>query len=78
VNKYISKNGAVMIKLLVFVIPVYLMVYLGYGWKFWYGFRWTTYHKTLSNQIKLTLLWPVLFCVHRRFRRNFKRAMRQY
>ncbi|MBS3027511.1 MAG: hypothetical protein HCA25_10590 [Dolichospermum sp. DET50] len=67
-----------MIELLAFAIPVYLMVYIRYGWKFWHGFSWTTYHKTPFNRIKLTLIWPVLFCVNRRFRRNFERAMRQY
>ncbi|AFW94771.1 MULTISPECIES: hypothetical protein [Nostocales] len=67
-----------MIKLLIFGITIYLMVYVGYAWNFWHGFRRTTYEKTLSNQIKLTLLWPVLFVVDRRFRRNFKRAKRGY
>jgi cell shape-determining protein MreD len=67
-----------MIKLLIFGISVYLMVHIGYGCKFWNGFGWTTYDKTLSNQIRLTLLWPVLFFVDKRYRRNFKRAMKRY
>ncbi|MDD1414512.1 hypothetical protein MEN41_07630 [Dolichospermum sp. ST_con] len=67
-----------MIKLLTFGIAVYLMVYIGYGWKFWNRFGWTTYDKTLSNQVKLTLLWPVLFFVNKRFRRNFQRAMKRH
>ncbi|OBQ08878.1 MAG: hypothetical protein AN482_12520 [Anabaena sp. LE011-02] len=67
-----------MIGLLIFAITIYLMVYVGYAWKFWHGFRWTTYEKTVSNQIKLTLLWPVLLVVNRRFSRNFKRAKRGY
>lgn len=51
----------------------------GYGlgiWKFWQGFERTNFEPTLSNRLKLSLLWPILWVGNESYRKNFRRALK--
>jgi hypothetical protein len=62
-----------MSKLIVFV---FVVGYLGLGWKFWKGFMRTDFTPSLPNRIALSLLWPALFIANKSYRRNFRKALK--
>ncbi|MBC6472711.1 MAG: hypothetical protein GDA48_07765 [Hormoscilla sp. GM102CHS1] len=37
-----------------------LVVYIGGAWKFWKGYNLTQFNRTMSDKIRLSLLWPAL------------------
>lgn len=49
-----------------------LIVYGAGSWKFWSGFKKTTFHQ---NRLLLTLGWP-LFLISPAYRQNFNRALK--
>ncbi len=53
-----------------------LAIYVGGAWMFWRGFKHTHYNRTLGNQVKFTLLWPVFAAISGSYRQNFQRALR--
>jgi|UPI000362F30C hypothetical protein len=59
------------------LIAVVLIVgYAAGAWKFWRGFRRTTFSQSLSNRVTLSLLWPALFIANKSYRQNFKKALK--
>lgn len=47
-------------------------LYVGGGWKFWKGFRYTNFQ---SGRLLLTLLWPILL-FNKSYRQNFAKTLR--
>ncbi|QQE65355.1 hypothetical protein GFS31_20430 [Leptolyngbya sp. BL0902] len=52
---------------------VLMGVYGGGAWKFWAGFKRTTFSE---GKVKLTLLWPLLLASSKSYRENFNRALK--
>ena len=58
-------------------LPWFLfIVYGGVAWKFWQVFPNTHFNRSLSNRLKLSLLWPVFLVISRNYRQNFQRALK--
>lgn len=56
--------------------PVLLfIVYAAGAFRFYSGFRKTTYADSSATKISMTALWPVLFLVSKAYRSNFKKAV---
>ena len=53
-----------------------LGAYLWGIWKFWRGYRRTSFSPSLSNRLALSLLWPVLLIVNSSYRQNFRKALK--
>jgi len=58
------------------VIFVLIVGYVGFGWKFWTGFTRTSFTRSLSYRIALSLLWPALFIANKSYRQNFRKALK--
>lgn len=52
------------------------VVYAGGVYKFWKGFERTTYQRSLSKRLALSLSWPALLIVDKSYRRNFRKALK--
>jgi len=56
--------------------PVLLfIVYAAGAFRFYSGFRKTTYADSSATKISMTALWPVLFLTSAAYRSNFKKAI---
>lgn len=56
--------------------PVLLfIVYAAGAFRFYSGFRKTTYADAPASKISMTALWPVLFLASKAYRDNFKKAI---
>jgi hypothetical protein len=56
--------------------PVLLfIVYAAGAFRFYSGFRKTTYADSSATKISMTALWPVLFVASKAYRSNFKKAV---
>lgn len=56
--------------------PVLLfIVYAAGAFRFYSGFRKTTYADSSATKISMTALWPVLFLASKAYRDNFKKAI---
>lgn len=53
-----------------------IVVYAGGGWKFWNGFHRTSFSRSLSNRLYLSLLWPALLVANKSYRQNFRKALK--
>ena len=53
-----------------------LVVYIGGAWKFWKGYNRTQFNRTMSDKIRLSLLWPGLFALEPSYRKNFRKALK--
>eukprot|EP00894_Picocystis_sp_ML_P000684 jgi/Pico_ML_1/51201/g2278.t1 len=59
------------------VPPVFLIAGWAVGaFKFWKGYRNTTYGESIAVKTSITALWPVLFLLSKSFRGNFNRALK--
>jgi hypothetical protein len=59
-----------------FITVVLLAVYGGGVWKFWNGFRCTSFNGAFTNKLRLSLLWPFLLASSKSYRQNFRRALK--
>ncbi|WP_036479391.1 hypothetical protein [Myxosarcina sp. GI1] len=55
---------------------VLLVIYGGGVWKFWKGFRRTSFNPSLPNRLVLAFLWPVLLATNKSYRKNFQKALK--
>nr|PNR62758.1 hypothetical protein PHYPA_001182 [Physcomitrium patens] len=56
--------------------PVLLfIVYAAGAFRFYSGFKKTTYADNSATKISMTALWPVLFIASKAYRNNFKKAV---
>ena len=62
-----------MVKLIVLALFV---VYVGGVWKFWKGFSRTSFTRSFSNKLRLSLLWPALWITNQSYRQNFRKALK--
>lgn len=62
-----------MIKLLIFIVAG---GYVWGAWKFWKGYENTTFQKSITSKISLSLLWPVLIIANPSYRQNFQKALK--
>ncbi|MBC6480499.1 MAG: hypothetical protein GDA56_24715 [Hormoscilla sp. GM7CHS1pb] len=53
-----------------------LVVYIGGAWKFWKGYNRTQFNRTMSDKIRLSLLWPALLVANPSYRKNFRKALK--
>ena len=53
-----------------------LVVYIGGAWKFWKGYNRTQFNRTMSDKIRLSLLWPALLVANQSYRKNFRKALK--
>jgi hypothetical protein len=51
-------------------------IYLGGIWKFWTGYRYTTFSRRLPTRLVLSYLWPILLMANGSYRRNFTKALK--
>mmetsp|Transcript_5880 Transcript_5880/g.20650 ORF Transcript_5880/g.20650 Transcript_5880/m.20650 type:complete len:123 (-) Transcript_5880:2174-2542(-) len=59
------------------VPPVFLIAGWAVGaFKFWKGYRNTTYGDSIAIKTSITALWPILFLLSKSFRGNFNRALK--
>jgi hypothetical protein len=54
---------------------ILLAVYGGGIWKFWQGFRRTSFNPSLPNKLLLSILWPALL-FSKPYRKNFRKALK--
>lgn len=50
----------------------------GYGvgaWKFWNGFKRTSFNQDLGNRVAMSALWPFLM-YNKSYRKNFQKALK--
>ncbi|AFZ31261.1 hypothetical protein Glo7428_2760 [Gloeocapsa sp. PCC 7428] len=53
-----------------------IVVYAIGTWKFWKGFHRTTFSRSFSNRLSLSLLWPALLISNKSYRQNFRKALK--
>ena len=53
-----------------------VVVYIGGAWKFWKGYNRTQFNRTMSDKIRLSLLWPALLAANKSYRKNFRKALK--
>ncbi len=59
-----------------FITIVLLAVYGGGAWKFWNGFRRTSFNGDFTNKLRLAILWPFLLAYSKSYRQNFRKALK--
>ncbi len=53
-----------------------ILIYGGGVWKFWNGFRRTSFNGAFTNKLRLSLLWPFLLAYSKSYRQNFRKALK--
>jgi predicted permease len=53
----------------------FLIIYGGGIWKFWQGFERTSFDRSFSSRLKMSLLWPALI-FNKSYRQNFTKALK--
>ena len=51
-------------------------IYLGGIWKFWTGYRQTTFSRRLPTRLILSYFWPILLMTNGSYRQNFRKALK--